>query len=215
VGVPVLWWRSVGHTHTAFVVETMMDELAAAAKQDPVAFRLAHLKGKPRHAAVLKLLAEKANWSTKPAPGIGRGIALHQSFDTVVGEVVELRLGKTGGVKVERVVVALDCGTAVNPDIIRAQMEGGVGFALSAALTGEITLDQGLVQQDNFNSYEVLRLPEMPKVEVHILPSSEDPTGVGEPGVPPLGPALANAVASLTKTRVRALPLSKTKLQAI
>ena len=207
VGVPVLWWRSVGHTHTAFVVETMIDRIAAESGRDPVAFRLATLKDKPRHLGVLKLAAEKAGWSSPPPEGVFRGVAVHESFNTYVAEVVELRMGKNGEPKVERVVCAVDCGLAVNPDIIAAQMEGGVGFGLGAALRDAITLNGGAVEQGNFDTYLPLRISDMPKVEVHIVPSNEAPTGVGEPGVPPLAPAVANAMFKATGKRIADLPI--------
>ena len=206
-GVPVQWWRSVGHTHTGYATEAFVDELAAAAGQDPVAFRRALLSGSPRHLGVLELAAEKAGWGTPLPAGRGRGIAVHKSFETYVAEVAEVSLTDDGSVKVHRVVCAVDCGIAVNPDVIKAQMEGGIAFALSAALYGEITLEGGVVQQFNFHQYRQLRIPEMPVVEVHIVPSAEAPTGVGEPGVPPLAPAVANAVFSLTGTPVRKLPI--------
>jgi isoquinoline 1-oxidoreductase beta subunit len=206
-GIPVQWWRSVGHTHTGYATEVFMDELAAAAKQDPVAFRRALLTKSPRHLGVLELVSEKAGWGTPLPAGRGRGVAVHKSFETYVAQVAEVSLNQDGTVKVHRVVCAVDCGIAVNPDVIRAQMEGGIGFALSAALYGEITLDEGAVQQSNFHQYRQLRMPEMPRVEVYIVPSAEAPTGVGEPGVPPLAPAVANAVFALTGTPVRKLPI--------
>lgn len=206
-GVPVQWWRSVGHTHTGYATEVFVDELAAAARQDPVAFRRALLAGQPRHLGVLELAAEKAGWGTPLPAGRGRGIAVHKSFDSYVAEVAEVSLQADGTVKVHRVVCAVDCGVAVNPDIIRSQMEGGIAYGLSAALYGEVTLDRGAVMQTNFDKYRVLRMPEMPVVEVHIVPSTEPPTGVGEPGVPPIGPAVANAVFALTGKPVRKLPI--------
>ncbi|WP_075217599.1 xanthine dehydrogenase family protein molybdopterin-binding subunit [Mongoliimonas terrestris] len=207
VGVPVLWWRSVGHTHTAYVMETVIDALAAAAGKDPVEFRLGLIKDDPRKVAVLKLAAEKAGWTSPPPAGRYRGVAVHKSFDTYVAEVAEVTLdGAT--VTVEKVVCAVDCGVAVNPDTIRAQMEGGVGFGLGAILRNEITLTAGAVDQANFDSYEPLRLSDMPTVEVHIVPSMEAPTGVGEPGVPPIGPAVANAVFKATGRHPRRLPFS-------
>jgi isoquinoline 1-oxidoreductase beta subunit len=206
-GIPVQWWRSVGHTHTGYATEVFVDELAAAAKQDPFAFRRTLLAGSPRHLGVLELAAEKAGWG-KPLPaGRGRGIAVHKSFDSYVAEVAEVSLDTDGTVKVHRVVCAVDCGVAVNPDVIRAQMEGGIAFGLSAALYGEVTLDKGVVQQTNFHQYRQLRMPEMPVIEVHIVPSAETPTGVGEPGVPPVAPAVANAVFALTGKPVRKLPI--------
>ena len=212
-GVPVLWWRSVGHTHTAHVVETMIDELAHAAGKDPVEYRLALLKDKPRHLAALKLAAEKAGWTpgSKPEKGKGRGVAVHESFNTIVAEVVDVTITKDGGVKVDRVVAGVECGTVINPDVVRAQVEGGVGFGLGAALRNAITLEDGVVQQANFDTYEPLRMSDMPKVEVYTVPSDAKPTGIGEPGVPPLAPALANAIFSATGKRVRDLPLGDQK----
>ena len=206
-GIPVQWWRSVGHTHTGYATEAFVDELAAAAKQDPVAFRRGLLAGSPRHLGVLELAAAKSGWGTPLPEGHARGIAVHKSFDSYVAEVAEVSLASDGSVKVHRVTCAVDCGVAVNPDVIRAQMEGGIAYGLSAALYGEVTLDKGAVQQTNFHQYRVLRLPEMPVVEVHIVPSAEAPTGVGEPGVPPIAPAVANAVFALTGRPVRKLPI--------
>ncbi|HEU4587839.1 MAG TPA: xanthine dehydrogenase family protein molybdopterin-binding subunit [Gemmatimonadales bacterium] len=207
VQVPVQWWRSVGHTHTAFVTEVIVDELAAAAQRDPVEFRRALLTKAPRHKAVLELAAEKAGWGTPLPPGRARGVAVHKSFNSYVAEVAEVSL-RNGKLRVERVVCAVDCGVAVNPDVIKAQMEGGIGYALAAVLHGEITLGKdGAVEQANFDKYQPLRISEMPAVEVYIVPSAEPPTGVGEPGVPPLAPAVANAVRALTGQPVRRLPL--------
>jgi isoquinoline 1-oxidoreductase beta subunit len=212
VGVPVQWWRSVGSTHTAYSTETFLDELAVAAGKDPVAYRRMLLESKPRHRGVLDLAAEKAGWDKPLAPGKAggkraRGVAVHESFDTFVAQVVEITVS---GDKftVDRVVCAVDCGVAVNPDVIRAQMEGGIGFGLGAALYGAITLKNGEVEQSNFHNYQVLRINEMPAIEVHIVPSTEPPTGVGEPGVPPIAPAVANALAAATGKRLRKLPLS-------
>jgi isoquinoline 1-oxidoreductase subunit beta len=204
---PVQWWRSVGSTHTAFSTETMIDELAAAAKQDPVAFRRAMLAKEPRYRGVLDLAAAKAGWGRPMAKGRGRGIAVHESFKTFVAQVAEVTVLGGGGFRVDRVVCAVDCGVAVNPDVIRAQMEGGIGYGLSAALHGAITLKDGRVEQSNFHDYRPLRINEMPRVEVYIVPSSEKPTGVGEPGVPPIAPAVANALAAATGQRLRNLPL--------
>ncbi|MGO9172821.1 MAG: molybdopterin cofactor-binding domain-containing protein [Rhodomicrobium sp.] len=206
VGVPTLWWRSVSHTHTAFAVETFLDELAAAAGQDELALRRRLLARHPRHLAVLNLAAEKAGWGTPMPEGKARGIAVHSSFSSFVAHAVEVSAGADGLPKVERVVTAVDCGQAINPQIIEAQMEGGVGFGLSAALFGAIDLKDGRVVQSNFDSYRQLRINEMPRVEVHIVPSAQHPTGVGEPGVPPIAPAVANAWAKLTGARVRDLP---------
>ena len=208
VGVPVLWWRSVGSTHTAYATEVFIDELARAAGKDPIEFRLAMLTDKPRHRAVLEKVRDAAGWGGEVPAGIGRGVAVAESFGTYVAQVADVRVDKNG-IKVERVVCAVDCGTAVNPDVIAAQIEGGIGFGLGAILKGEITLDAGRVVQTNFDGYEVLHIDEMPKVEVHIVASSEKPSGVGEPGVPPIGPAVANAVFAATGKRIRVLPMSK------
>lgn len=208
IGVPVLFWRSVGHSHTAFSTEVIIDELAEAAGQDPVEFRLGLLGADSRAAAVLRLAAEKARWSEPVAKGQrrGRGVALHESFGTVVAQIAEVVVGTDGALSVERVVCAVDCGIAVNPDIVRAQMEGGIAFGLSAALHGAITLEKGRVQQSNFHDYPVLRMTEMPRVEVHIVPSANPPSGVGEPGTPPIAPAVANAIRAATGKRIRRLP---------
>ena len=213
LAVRPLWWRSVGNTHTAFVMETMMDELAAAAGKDPVEFRLALLGQSPRMAGVLKLAAEKGGWGGAVPQGHALGVAVHFSFETYVAQVVEVSVGENGIPKVHRAVVAVDCGVPINPDVIRAQMEGCVGFALSAALYGEIDIENGMPKQGNYNTYRVIRMPEMPVVEVHIVPSAEPPTGVGEPGVPPLAPAMANALFRLTGERTRRLPFVRSKPQ--
>lgn len=207
LGIPVLWWRSVGNSHTAFVVESFIDELAHAAAKDPYQFRRTLLAKKPRHLAVLDLAAEKANWGTPLRKGHGRGIALHFSFDTYVAEVAEVSVTEEGKVRVHRVVAAMDCGRVVNPDGVVAQAEGGIIFGLSAALKSEITLNRGRVQQRNFNDYQVLRIDEAPQIEVHIVPSTEHPMGVGEPPVPPVAPAVANAVFAATGKRARKLPI--------
>ena len=214
-GVPVLWWRSVGSTHTAFSTETFIDELARAAKRDPVEFRRAMLAKHPRHAGVLNLAAAKSGWGTplaqrKSEGRRGRGVAVHESFNSFVAQVAEVTVRPDGTFKVDRVVCAVDCGIAVNPDVIRAQMEGGIGYGLSAALHGAITLKDGRVEQSNFHDYVPLRMNEMPRVEVHIVSSREKPTGVGEPGVPPIAPAVANAIFDATGKRLRNLPLRLT-----
>ena len=212
VGVPVQWWRSVGSTHTAFSTETFIDELAIAAGKDPVEFRRSLLHAKPRHRAVLELAAEKAGWSAPLAatPGArrGRGVAVHESFNTYVAQVAEVTVTPDGKFSVDRVVCAVDCGLAVTPDVVRAQMEGGIGFGLSATLYGEISLKDGVVEQSNFHQYPVLRIGQMPKVEVHIVASNEKPTGAGEPGTPVIAPAVANAIAAATGKRLRTLPLA-------
>jgi isoquinoline 1-oxidoreductase beta subunit len=209
VMVPVLWWRSVGSTHTAYVMETFIDEIAAAAQRDPVEFRLSMLDKHPRHAAVLRLAAEKAGWD-KPLPeGRFRGVALHESFKTYVAEVVEITFKGGSDFTVDRVVCAVDCGIAINPDQIRAQMEGGIGFGLGAILQEELTLTNGVVDQENYDTYTPLRIDQMPRIEVHIVPSDEPPTGVGEPGVPPIGPAVANALRAATGKTIQKLPIVK------
>jgi isoquinoline 1-oxidoreductase subunit beta len=209
--VKPLWWRSVGNTHTAYVMETMMDELAAAAGKDPLAFRLALLDKDERAAGVLKLAAEKAGWGGPRRAGLAQGIAMHHSFKTYVAQVAEVSM-KNGKLKVERVVCAVDCGVPVNPDVIRAQMEGCIGYGLSALYYGEIEIRDGRAINRNFDTYRPLRIHEMPKVEVHIVASKAAPTGVGEPGLPPLAPAVANALARLGGPRVRRLPLARAGL---
>ena len=207
IAVPVQWWRSVGHSHTAFVVESFIDELAATAGKDPYEFRRALLANHPRHRGVLDLAAEKAGWGTKPPAGRARGIAVHESYGSFVSQVAEVSVALSGDIRVHRVVCAVDCGAAVNPAIIEAQMESGIVFGLSAALYGEISIKNGKVEQGNFDTYPLLRIREMPEVEVHIVPSSENPGGVGEPGTPPIAPAVTNAVFAATGKRIRHLPI--------
>jgi isoquinoline 1-oxidoreductase beta subunit len=207
-GVPVLWWRVVGSSHTAYATEAFIDEIAHAAGKDPFAFRQAMLEHHPRHKAVLELAAKAADWGSPLPKGKGRGIAVAEAFGTYVAQVAEVTVAPDGKIKVDRVVCAVDCGTPINPDVITAQMEGGIGFGLGAALYGAITLKDGKVEQTNFDAYQVLRIDEMPKVEVHIVPSPEAPTGVGEPGVAPIGPAVANAVFAVTGKRLRVLPFA-------
>lgn len=204
--IPVLWWRSVGHTHTAFAMESMIDELAHAANKDPLAYRLALLKGAPRHAAALKLAAEKAGWATKPAAGRARGLAVHESFGSIVAEVAEVSVDQ-GRVRVHEVTCVVDCGTAVNPLAIEAQMQGAIVYGLSAALHGKLTLQGGAVKESNFHDYPVLRMHEMPRVSVHIISSGAKMGGIGEPATAVIAPAVANAVFALTKQRLRTLPL--------
>jgi isoquinoline 1-oxidoreductase beta subunit len=204
-GVPVLWWRSVGHTHTAFAVESFLDELAHAARRDPLELRRALLAKAPRVRAVLELAAEKAGWGSPPPPGRARGLAVHESFGSIVAQVAEV--GVEGGqIRVHRVVVAVDCGICINPLGVRAQMESAVAFGLGAALHGQVTIERGRVVESNFHDYRILRLYEMPRVEVHIVESHEKPGGAGEPGTPPVAPAVANAVFALTGKRLRDLP---------
>ena len=211
--IPVLWWRSVGHSIHGFVTESFIDELAHLAGKDPFEYRHMLLANHPRHKAVLELAAEKAGWG-KPLPeGIGRGIAVHESFKSFIAQVAEVSLDKTGKVKVHRVVCAVDCGPVVNPLTIESQMQGGIAFGLGAALSSAITFQDGRVEQSNFHDYEVLRLPEMPKVEVYIVPSRKEQGGIGEPGVPPIAPAVTNAIFALTGKRIRRLPIDSEVLK--
>jgi isoquinoline 1-oxidoreductase beta subunit len=210
-GVPVLWWRSVGATHTAYVMEHTIDQLAKKAGKDPVDYRrVLYQKAKAgRHLAVLNLAAEKAGWSTPAADGWTRGVAVHESFGSVVAQIAEVKL-EDGTPKVGRVVTAIDCGTAISPDQIAAQMEGGTCYGLSAALFGNITLTGGVVDQGNFDTYRVLRNSEAPTVETYIVPSTAPPSGVGEPGTPVIGPAVANALLAITGQPTLSQPFVKT-----
>ncbi|SMF08001.1 isoquinoline 1-oxidoreductase, beta subunit [Alteromonadaceae bacterium Bs31] len=202
-----LWWRSVGHSGNAFAVECFVDQLAHAVEKDPLEFRRALLQGQSRYLGVLNLLAEKADWS-KPLPkGHAKGIAVHKAMGSWVAQLAEVSFDKEKNLQVDRVVCAVDCGIAINPDIVKAQMEGSIGFALGAVFGEQVTLEKGVVNQKNFDAYTPLRFSQMPKVEVHIVPSAEPPTGVGEPGVPPLTPAVANAVFALTGKPVYSLPI--------
>ena len=203
--VTVLWWRSVGHSHTAFVVESFIDELARAAKQDPLAYRRALLAKHPAHLAVLNLAAEKFGWGKALPKGHAAGLAVHESFGSIVAEVAEVSV-KDGRPRVHHVVCAVDCGSVVNPDGVVAQMESGIVYGLSAALHGAITLKDGRVEQSNFHDYPALRLADMPRVEVHLAPSGRAMGGAGEPGTPPIAPAVGNALAALTGQRLRSLP---------
>src|SRR5258708_2262446 len=214
IGVPVQWWRSVGHSHAGFSVESFFDEVAHAGGKDPYELRRKLLAGQPRMSAVLQLVAEKAGWGKPLPPGRGRGIATHFSFDSYVAQVVEASVEKDGTVRVHRVVCAVDCGRTVNPDIVKAQMEGGIIFGLTAALKTEITIENGRVQQSNFHDYQMLRMFESPEIEVHIVPSELSPTGVGEPSVPPVAPALSNAIFAAAGKRVRRLPIRAADLVA-
>lgn len=211
-GVPIGFWRSVGNSHTAFVVESFLDELAHEAGKDPLEFRLSLLEKDKKKAAVLKLAAEKAGWGKPAGEGIYRGIAICESFASTVAEVAEVSVSKSGAVRVHRVVCAIDCGLVVNPDTVAAQMEGGIVYGLTAVLYGQIDVEGGKVKQTNFNNYKMLKMNEMPKVEVYIVPSSEAPGGVGEPGTPPIAGAVANAIFSATGKRVRRLPINPADL---
>jgi CO/xanthine dehydrogenase Mo-binding subunit len=205
-GPPVGFWRSVGHSYTGFVVESFVDELAHAAGTDPVEFRRKLLKDHARHLGVLDLAVAKAGWSTPPPAGVFRGVAQHFSFGSYAAHVAEVSV-KDGAISVQRIVSAIDCGRAVNPDLVAAQVESAVVFGLSAALMGEITVKDGAIVQSNFHDYPVMRMAEAPRIEVHVVPSEADPSGVGEPGLPPIAPAIANAVFAATGKRLRKLPL--------
>jgi isoquinoline 1-oxidoreductase subunit beta len=208
VGVPVGFWRSVGNSITSFYVEGFIDELAHAAGQDPYAFRLNQLAEKPRHRTVLEKAATMANWNQPPPSGHFRGIAMHQSFGSIVAEVAEISI-ETDGLRVHRVDCAVDCGLAINPDTIVAQMESGIVYGLTGALYGEITLKQGRVEQANFDTYPMLHVAQMPKISLSIIQGAEEPGGIGEPGTPPIAPAVANAVFAATGKRLRSLPIVK------
>lgn len=212
-GVPVGFWRSVGASQNAFITESFIDELAAAAGKDPYEYRRMLLGKSPRHRAVLELAATKAGWGTPVPTGRHRGIAVAFSYASWAAEVAEVSVATDGAVRVHRVVCVIDCGLAVNPDQVRAQMEGGIVYGLTAALYGAITIQNGRVQQSNFHDYRMLRIHEMPTIEVHILPTDEPPGGVGEPGVPPIAPAVANAIFAATGKRIRQLPIRAEELR--
>jgi CO/xanthine dehydrogenase Mo-binding subunit len=203
--MPLGFWRSVGHSQNAFVIESFVDELAHAAGRDPVEFRRAHLPEDSRHRAVLDRVVAMADWDN-PEPGRYLGVAVHESFYSVVAEVAELSM-ENGTPKLEKMYCAVDCGIAVNPDIVKAQMESGIIFGLTAALKGKITLQNGAVEQSNFHDYQMLRMSDIPEIEVAIMDSGAAPTGVGEPGTPPAAPALGNALFAATGQRQRDLPL--------
>jgi isoquinoline 1-oxidoreductase subunit beta len=212
-GIPTAFWRSVGPSHNVFVTESFMDELAAAAKQDPVAYRLALLDKTPRANAVLALAAEKAGWGDKLPPRVGRGVSIQNAFATFMAQVAEVEVAKDGTVRVRRVVCALDCGTVVNPDTVRAQVESAAMFGITAALYGEITLKDGRVEQANFDSYQILRMNEAPAVEVHIVQNFEPPGGLGEAGTSAIVPAIANAIFAATGKRLRRMPVDTAALK--
>ncbi len=214
IGVPVQWWRSVGHSHTGFVVESFIDELAHAAGKDPYEFRRKLLSRHPRHRGVLELAANKAGWGGPLMEGRARGIAVHESFGSYVAQVAEVSVTKEGKVRLHKVTCAVDCGKFVNPSTIEAQMESGIVFGLSAALYGAITLKDGKVVQGNFNDYKMLRIREMPEIKIHIVRSKAKPGGIGEPGVPPIASAVCNAVFALTGKRIRSLPIRTEELKA-
>jgi isoquinoline 1-oxidoreductase subunit beta len=215
LGIPTAFWRSVGPSHTVFVVESFMDELAAAAKQDPVAYRLALLDKNPRAKAVFALAAEKAGWGQPMPARAGRGVALQFVFGSYMAYVAEVEVAKDGAVRVRRVVCALDCGTVVNPDTVRAQVESGAMFGITAALYGEITLKDGRVEQGNFDSYQILRMNEAPKVEVHVIDNGDPPGGLGEAGTSLILPAVANAIFAATGKRLRKMPVDQAALKQV
>jgi isoquinoline 1-oxidoreductase beta subunit len=216
--VPTAFWRGVGATHNVWVVESFIDELAAAAKQDPLAYRQRLLHEAPRMRAVLDLAAQKAGWSqplqAKQGRRVGRGISVQFAFGSYMSQVAEVSVGPEGDVQVHRVVCALDCGQVINPDTVVAQIESGVNFGLSAALWNEITFDKGRVQQTNFTDYRAMRINEAPVIEVHMVKSSDAPGGIGEPGTSAIAPALTNAIFAATGQRIRKLPVAATSLQA-
>jgi isoquinoline 1-oxidoreductase subunit beta len=212
-GIPTAFWRSVGPSHTVFVVESFMDELAAAAKQDPVAYRLALLDKTPRAKAVLALAAEKAGWGQSLPERVGRGVSLQFVFATYLAQIAEVEVSKDGEVRVRHVVCAVDCGTVVNPDTVRAQIESAIMFGITAALHGEITLKDGRVQQSNFDTYQMLRMNEAPVIEVHIVQNFEPPGGLGEAGTSAIVPAVANAIFATTGKRLRKMPVDATILK--
>ena len=213
-GIPTAFWRSVGPSHNVFVVESFMDELAAAANKDPIEYRRALLDKAPRAKAVLDLAAEKAGWGQPLPQGSGRGVSLQSVFGTYMAQVAEVEVSKDGEVRVRRVVCAVDCGTVVNPDTVEAQVQGAIIFGITAALYGEITLKGGRVEQGNFDTYQLLRIDEAPVIEVHIVQSSEPPGGMGEPGTSAIVPAVANAIFAATGKRVRKLPIDAAQLKS-
>ena len=212
-GIPTAFWRSVGPSHNVFVIESFMDELAAAAKQDPVAYRLTRLDKAPRARAALALVAEKAGWGQKLAPRAGRGVAVQNTFGSYMAFVAEVEVAKSGTVRVPRVVCAVDCGIVVNPDTVRAQIQSGVIFGITAALYGKITLKGGRVEQSNFDNYQVLRMDEAPEIEVHLVQNEEPPGGIGEPGTSLIVPAVANAIFAATGKRLRKMPVDVSALK--
>ena len=212
-GIPTAFWRSVGPSHNVFVIESFMDELAATAKKDPVDYRRALLVKTPRAKAVLELAGEKAGWGRPLPSGSGRGVSLQFVFGTYMAQVAEVEVSKDGEVRVRRVVCAVDCGSVVNPDTVRAQIQGAVIFGISAALFGRITLKDGRVEQTNFHTYRVLRMNEAPAIEVHIVENTEPPGGMGEAGTSAIVPAVTNAIFAATGTRLRKLPVDPADLK--
>jgi len=213
-GIPTAFWRSVGPSHNVFVTESFIDELAAVAQQDPVAYRRDLLDKSPRARAVLDLAAEKSGWEQKLPEGIGRGISLQFAFASYMALVAEVEVAKDGSVRVRRVVCAVDCGSVVNPDTVRAQLQSAVIFGITAALYGEITLRNGRVEQTNFDNYQVLRIDEAPTaIDVHLVQNNEAPGGIGEPGTSAIVPAVANAIFAATGKRLRKMPVDTNLLK--
>jgi isoquinoline 1-oxidoreductase beta subunit len=212
--IPTAFWRSVGPSHNVFVTESFMDELAVAAKQDPVAYRRALLDKAPRAKAVLDLAADKAGWGQPLPKGIGRGVSVQFVFGTYMAQVAEVEVASDGAVRVRRVVCAVDCGTVINPDTVRAQIQGAIIFGITSALYGEITIKDGRVEQTNFDTYQILRINEAPAIEVHIVQSAELPGGMGEAGTSLIAPALTNAIFAATGKRLRKLPIDKAQLKS-
>jgi isoquinoline 1-oxidoreductase beta subunit len=206
-GIPTAFWRSVGPSHNVFVTESFIDELAAAARQDPVTYRRALLDKAPRAKAVLDLAAQKAGWGQPLPKGVGRGVSVQHAFGTYVAQVAEVEVSRDGALHVRRIVSAVDCGTVVNPDTVRAQIQSGIMFGLTAALYGEITIKNGRVEQANFNTYKILRIYEAPAIEVYIVQSEEPPGGIGETGTSVVVPAVTNAIFAATGKRLRKLPI--------
>jgi isoquinoline 1-oxidoreductase beta subunit len=212
-GIPTAFWRSVGPSHNVFVTESFVDELAAAAKQDAVAYRRALLDKSPRAKAVLELAAQKAGWGQPRPERVVRGVSVQFVFATYLAVVAEVEVSTAGNVRVRRVVCAVDCGTAVNPDTVQAQIQSATVFGITAALYGEITLKDGRVEQTNFDSYQMLRIDEAPAIEVHIVQSSEPPGGMGEAGTSAIVPAVTNAIFAATGKRLRKLPVDPSALK--
>jgi isoquinoline 1-oxidoreductase beta subunit len=212
-GMPLGFWRSVGPSQNGFIIESFIDELAHAAKRDPVEYRVALLGKSKRHKDVLELVAKKANWGAKPPAGRARGVGVVFSYGSYAATVAEVSVARDGTPRVHKLITGIDAGMAVNPDQVKAQMEGGAVYALTAVYYGAITLDKGRVQQSNFHDYKMLRIDEMPVVEVHILDSGEAAGGLGEPGVPSVAPAVTNAIFALTGKRIRTLPIDRSLLK--
>ena len=212
-GIPIGFWRSVGHSSNTFVVESFIDELAHKAGSDPYLYRQQLLTGKSRHLRVLNLAAEKSGWGSELPPGEGRGIAVHHSFNSYVAQVAEVSVFGNGRLSVNRIVCAIDCGQVINPDTVIAQVEGAIAFGLTATIKSAISIKDGRVEQSNYHDFQLLRMDEMPSIEVYLVDSQEPPTGVGEPAVPVIAPAVTNAIYAASKRRIRRLPVRAEDLQ--